>query len=100
MRYSLISWRTSCNDFAQLSVGQRSLYLLILTYVIVTTFVVIMQPWLKTCTPLLSDRFKNPAYDDSPCRFTRTIDLLYLTVEECSFGRRIASSVVLGGIIG
>ena len=30
----------------------------------------------------------------------RTLELLYLTVEECSFGRRIASSVILGGIIG
>jgi len=86
--------------FTEYTHSKGLFYAISTIYVIAVMIVVILEPWLKVCTPLLSERFENPAYDDDPCRKIRTLKLLYLTVEECSFGRRIASSVILGGIIG
>mmetsp|Transcript_23912 Transcript_23912/g.51640 ORF Transcript_23912/g.51640 Transcript_23912/m.51640 type:complete len:718 (-) Transcript_23912:136-2289(-) len=45
-------------------------------------------------------KYENPDYDDSPCRITRIPFLLYLTLEECDLSRRMAVSVLLGGLIG
>jgi len=86
--------------FTEYTFSKGLFYAIATIYVIAVMIVVILEPWLKVCTPLLSERFENPAYDDDPCRKIRTLKLLYFTVEECSFGRRIASSVILGGIIG
>ena len=86
--------------FTQYTHSKGLFYFIASAYVITATAIVLLEPWIKVCTPILSERFANPAYDDNPCRKVRTMKLLYLTVEECSFGRRIASSVILGGIVG
>jgi len=44
--------------------------------------------------------YENPDYDSDPCRYFRTPYLLFLTVDECNFLRRLLLSVVLGGAIG
>ena len=45
-------------------------------------------------------KYENPDYDDSPCHLTRIPFLFYLTLEECDLSRRMAVSVLLGGLIG
>lgn len=44
--------------------------------------------------------YENPDYNSDPCRLYRTPYLLFLTVDECNFLRRLLLSVVLGGAIG
>jgi uncharacterized membrane protein YhiD involved in acid resistance len=44
--------------------------------------------------------YANPSYYDDPCQDVRYHQLLFLTVEECIFSRRIIAAVLLGGIIG
>ena len=62
---------------------------------------IIFEPFVNLpCDDVASGKFENPAYDDSICQFTRYPNLFYITKEECSFGRRIICSCVLGGIIG
>jgi putative Mg2+ transporter-C (MgtC) family protein len=54
----------------------------------------------ESSTRAPSTTFPNPEYKDDACYYTRTVYLCFLTPEECSFGRRLVASVVLGGIIG
>jgi uncharacterized membrane protein YhiD involved in acid resistance len=44
--------------------------------------------------------YMNPSYQDAPCENIRYPQLLFLTIEECIFSRRIIAAVLLGGIIG
>jgi uncharacterized membrane protein YhiD involved in acid resistance len=44
--------------------------------------------------------YENPSYRDDPCEDIRYPQLLFLTIEECIFSRRIIAAVLLGGIIG
>lgn len=44
--------------------------------------------------------YANPMFHYDPCRYMRLPRLLWLTREECSFGRRLLASVLLGGIVG
>lgn len=46
------------------------------------------------------ERMPNPLYDGNPCRTVRYARLLFLNQIECSFGRRLVASVVLGGVVG
>lgn len=45
-------------------------------------------------------KYENPDYNDSPCHTMRIPFLFYLTLEECDLSRRMATSVLLGGLIG
>lgn len=45
-------------------------------------------------------KYPNPAYDGSQCPHIRQSFLLFLTPTECSFGRRLVSSILMGGLIG
>lgn len=45
-------------------------------------------------------KYDNPDYNDSPCHITRIPSLFYLTLEECDLSRRMAASIVFGGLIG
>ncbi len=47
-----------------------------------------------------STKYENPDYNYSPCHITRIPLLLHLTLEECDLSRRMALSVILGGLIG
>jgi uncharacterized membrane protein YhiD involved in acid resistance len=44
--------------------------------------------------------YANPAYHEDPCHDTRYPQLLFLSVEECIFSRRIIAAVLLGSVIG
>jgi uncharacterized membrane protein YhiD involved in acid resistance len=44
--------------------------------------------------------YMNPSYQPDPCENVRFPQLLFLTIEECIFSRRIIAAVLLGGIIG
>lgn len=44
--------------------------------------------------------YTNPSFHYDPCRYMRRPALLWLTRNECSFGRRLLSAVLLGGIVG
>ena len=44
--------------------------------------------------------YENPDYHQNPCRLKRYGFLLGLTPKECDYGRRVLTSVLLGGIIG
>lgn len=44
--------------------------------------------------------FENPAYDGTKCPHIRHAVLLGLTRQECSFGRRLVASVLMGGVVG
>lgn len=80
-------------------------YGITLSFVFVILIVGLLEPWLtpEECqkrdeTSQLS--FDNALYKYNPCQFQRQSYLLFLTPEECSFARRLISSVVLGGVIG
>lgn len=47
-----------------------------------------------------STMYENPDYNYSPCHITRIPVLFHLTLEECDLSRRMALSVLLGGLIG
>jgi putative Mg2+ transporter-C (MgtC) family protein len=45
-------------------------------------------------------KFPNPAYDSSHCPYIRYSILLGMNKTECSFGRRLVTSIIMGGLIG
>jgi putative Mg2+ transporter-C (MgtC) family protein len=45
-------------------------------------------------------KFPNPAYDGSHCPYIRHPILLGMNRTECSFGRRLVMSIIMGGLIG
>jgi hypothetical protein len=47
-----------------------------------------------------STKYENPDYNYAPCHITRIPLLFHLTLEECDLSRRMALSVLLGGLIG
>lgn len=93
-----------CEDyFTSYTNRKGAVYFLAAAFVISTSFVALFQPWITLpCEYNATGKspFANPAYDPNPCRQIRFARLLWLTVEECSFGRRLLASVLLGGIIG
>lgn len=44
--------------------------------------------------------YANRSYHYNPCQYIRYAYLLWLTREECAFGRSLLASVLLGGIVG
>ena len=93
-----------CEDyFTDYTNRKAAVYFLAAAFVISTSLVALFQPWIGLpCedTTTGESPYANPAYDPNPCRQMRFACLLWLTVEECSFGRRLLASVLLGGIIG
>ena len=93
-----------CEDyFTDYTNRKGAVYFLAAAFVVSTSLVAIFQPWITLpCEDTTTGKspYENPAYDPNPCRQIRFARLLWLTVEECSFGRRLLASVLLGGIIG
>lgn len=79
------------------------LYLIAIGYVISSALVSFLQPLIFNCeqqASLQSD-FENPGYAFSqPCHHRRRKELMFLTPEECTFGRRITSATLFGALIG
>lgn len=90
--------------FTELTFCKAFLYLLALLYVSIVSVLSILQPFYfdicKNHVESLNLDFENPGYDQRICTRTRARALLYLTPEECSFGRRIVIAAFLGGLIG
>lgn len=95
---------TPVQYFTRLTAQKIIFYFLAVSYVVAGTAIVTLEPMITLpCVspdPSTTSGFKNPEYVDDPCRRTRFWQLLFLTAEECMFGRRIVWSVVLGGIVG
>ncbi len=78
------------------------LYGCAIIYVVSCSIVSICQPLFVDCsqTAVVSD-FENPGYAfDQPCHHTRDVKLLFLTPQECAFGRRIVFATIFGAMIG
>lgn len=66
---------------------------------------VVLQPLITLPCHIQLDEsqqrdFNNVQYVYDPCRFKRYPQLLWLTAEECEFGRRLVWSVIFGCLIG
>lgn len=89
--------------FTEFTYTKGAFYLCAIIYVFGVCALVLLQPWIPIpcdLSPLQDKQFENPAYDDNPCRYKRFPHLLFLTPQDCDFGRRLIVSVILGGIIG
>jgi hypothetical protein len=79
-------------------------YLIVLIYVIVCCCIFVIEPYITTSECMVTSTtatiMPNPLYEVNLCRSYRYIQLLYLTREECSYGRRLVSSVIYGGVVG
>ena len=88
--------------FTEFTVRKFALYAVTMLYVVITGCVALYEPLiLLPCDHDDSQKeYGNPDYTGSHCNRLRHVKLLYLTREECSFARRLVSSVLLGGLIG
>ena len=87
--------------FTEFTVSKGIFYLLTALYVFSVSIVCVAELFMDhDCEETYDIKYENPSYVDTPCRHTRYPSLLYLTPDECAYGRRIVMSVVLGGIIG
>lgn len=78
-------------------------YLLVLTYVIGTSLVVFIEPFLTL--PCDDDRkseveFENALFHYSPCHDVRYPILFFFTKTDCLRGRHLLMAVMLGSLIG
>ena len=84
--------------------GQKYLfYLVCLVYVICTSVVVIIEPFLSL--PCVEEHkseleFENVLFRYSICDYLRHPELLFLTRAECERGRHLLSAVFFGSLIG
>jgi putative Mg2+ transporter-C (MgtC) family protein len=78
-------------------------YFAAILYVVGCCVAVAIQPFLSLeCQKKdpVNREFQNSLYIDNPCKDDRIPALLYMSVEECIFGRRIIAAVAMGGLIG
>ncbi|EJK72535.1 hypothetical protein THAOC_05925, partial [Thalassiosira oceanica] len=97
----------SLNDFFTKPTAEKYLfYLIILLYVLATSFVVVVEPYVSLPCDLeqreenRSLDFENVLYQHSDCDFQRFARLLYLSRTECLRGRHLLMAVFLGSLIG
>jgi hypothetical protein len=88
--------------FTEFTIFKAVLYLFAIGYVFCVMVVSTIEPFftLPCDEPREAIDFPNPAYAGFTCRHVRYWSLLGLSREECSFGRRLICSVVLGSLIG
>ncbi|KAG7367654.1 MgtC/SapB family membrane protein [Nitzschia inconspicua] len=101
-RHLVASIRPNHDYFTEFTYGKAIMYFTATVYVLGTGLASIMELfWDIPCRdPGTVLEFENPAYDGSRCPHIRYWILMGLTKEECSFGRRLVASIVLGGLIG
>lgn len=101
--YHKLLRQKSYHYFTNPTFSKKALYFLVASYVAIVSFLSLAQPFLDLCdkdAPRTDLDFSNPGYDQRICVRTRSPKLLYLTPEECSFGRRIVIAGCLGGMVG
>ena len=90
--------------FTEYSMRKGLFYGFASLFVLSVSVIVVLEPFIPVnCDETLTDKtieYLNPSYSYYPCRHVRMGRLLFLTPEECDFGRRLVASVVLGGVIG
>lgn len=90
--------------FTEFTYAKGIFYSAVVIYLVTCCLVVSVEPWILPdyCYEVIesSIEFPNPLYRNTHCRNLRLPALLYMTPIECSFGRRLVISVLLGGIIG
>ena len=88
--------------FTDFTCGKAFLYFLASLFVISCGVASFAELWLDLPCPEEHEivKYPNPAYDGSQCPHIRQPFLLFLTPTECSFGRRLVLSIVMGGLIG
>jgi putative Mg2+ transporter-C (MgtC) family protein len=97
--------------FTEFTFSKGIFYAVVLFYVLAVCSVVLLDLVIATsyCNVLnLSEEeeqarkteYGNPSFRHDPCRYVRFPHLLWLNREECSFGRSLLASVLLGGIVG
>jgi len=90
--------------FTEFSWSKGFFYILASLYVIGCGIASVVELFIpKTlCTPdpNLTHHFSNPSYNGSQCPHVRHAILLGMTRLECSFGRRLVMSILMGGLIG
>jgi uncharacterized membrane protein YhiD involved in acid resistance len=88
--------------FTEFTISKGLFYLLVVSYVVGCCFVCIAEVFMDhACEETYQDiKYANPNYKETACRHTRYPVLLFLTPDECAYGRRLVIAVVFGGIIG
>jgi len=87
--------------FTEFTVAKGVFYAITLLYVLSVCLVVSAELFMThPCETNYTVKFENPGYNENPCRHQRMAKLLFLTPDECSFGRRLVMSVIMGGIVG
>lgn len=87
--------------FTELTFFKAVLYSFAVIYVFLVAVVAMIEPFLSpSCEEPGDMEFPNPSYVGMKCRHLRHAILLGMNPEECSFGRRLVCSVLLGGLIG
>ena len=90
--------------FTEYTMGKGLFYIGAALFVLSVGVIVVLEPFIPVnCDENASENsteYLNPSYVYYPCRHQRLGRLLFLTPEECDFGRRLVASVVLGGVIG
>lgn len=91
--------------FTDFTYSKAVFYVVVVLFVVSVGLVSLSEPLMQLpCeagkTNATTLEFSNSLYQYSPCRFKRYPKLLFLTPDECSFGRRLVAAVVLGGVIG
>jgi putative Mg2+ transporter-C (MgtC) family protein len=111
--HPLWSGKQQFSYFTDFTYSKGLFYALVLVYVVGVCVVVLLELVLSDAaiacdTTQLTEQqriavetvYTNPSFHYNPCRYMRLPRLLWLTREECSFGRRLLASVLLGGIVG
>lgn len=97
--------------FTELTYSKGIFYATVLIYVLAVCIVVLVDLLIHNSrcelTSLSEEQeramktdYANPSYRYDPCRTQRLAHLLFFTREECSFGRSLLASVLLGGLVG
>jgi putative Mg2+ transporter-C (MgtC) family protein len=103
--------------FTEFTLTKGLLYGTVLAYVLAVCIVVLLETVLddeqlhcneraaldSSLTNVLwtnHTEYANTAFRYDPCRYVRFARLLWLTREECAFGRSLVASVLMGGIVG
>mmetsp|Transcript_18929 Transcript_18929/g.52605 ORF Transcript_18929/g.52605 Transcript_18929/m.52605 type:complete len:295 (-) Transcript_18929:650-1534(-) len=96
--------KSSMNEgyFTEFTAQKAFFYIAICVYVVVVSFMAVLEPFmpLECDLPDIEYSFSNPAFNANPCQQVRYAVLLGFNREECSFGRRLLASILMGGIIG
>lgn len=87
--------------FTEFTYSKGVFYLVVVSYLILSCLVVLVELFINHgCDESYNIKYENPSYHDTPCRHTRYPYLLFLTPDECGYGRRLVVATLLGSVIG